>query len=213
MQGPQGPHISKTKSTINHSFITKQNTNNMKQMKIFASLVLMMGFGISAMAQSTDNDNILGKATVLQGINVVGVTDLSFGWVSPGLSKTIDLENTATGGQVGEGTQTTGVFSVSAAANSNVQIQFTTLPTNLVSGANNLPIGAYTAGYHTANPYSGGTTFVPGTGTQVAGGNFPTNDIGGVNAIYVFIGGTVTPGGTQASGDYTGTITLTATYN
>jgi hypothetical protein len=36
---------------------------------------------------------------------------------------------------------------------------------------------------------------------------------GSVNGIYVFIGATVTPGLTQASGAYEANITLTATYN
>jgi hypothetical protein len=182
-------------------------------MKLFAAITIMSAISIGAIAQ-TDNANIAGKAEILQAINVTGVTDLNFGRVSPGLTKTIDLVNVATGGQVGEGTQTTGVFSVSAASGSNVQIQFTTLPANLVNGAlDNLPIGTYTAGYGIANPYAG-TPFTAGTGTQVSGGNFPINEIStGINGIYVFIGGTVTPGATQAIGDYTAPITLTATYN
>jgi len=180
---------------------------------IFAALTMVFGFAIGAIAQS-DNANILGKATVLQAINVTGITSLEFGSVSPGLAKTIGLINDATGGQVGEGTQTTGVFTVSAAAGSNVQVQFTTLPDSLVYATiNHLGIGTYTAGYHTAQPFTGGTTFTPGTGTQVASGNFPTNDIGGFNAIYVFIGGTVTPTSTQVSGAYEANITLTSIYN
>jgi hypothetical protein len=82
-----------------------------------------------------------------------------------------------------------------------------------VNGASdNLPIGTYTAGYGTAIPYAG-TPFTPATGTQVAGGNFPANVINLKNAIYVYIGGTVTPGANQAIGNYTSNITLTATYN
>ena len=181
-------------------------------MKLFAAITIMLGFSIGALAQSTDNAFILGKAEVLQGIDVTGITALDFGSVSPGLAKTIDLINVATGGQVGEGTQTTGVFTVSAAIGSNVQIQFTTLPANLVNGLNNLPIGTYTAGYGTAIPFAG-TTFTPATGTQVDAGNFPTNVIGSKNAIYVYIGGTVSPTVNQAIGNYSSNITLTATYN
>lgn len=181
-------------------------------MKTFAAII-MFAFSIGAMAQSTDNANILGKAEVLQGINVTGITALDFGRVSPGLAKTINLVNVATGGQVGEGIQTTGVFTVSASAGTNVQIKFTTLPSNLVNTASdNLPIGAYTAGYGTAIPFAG-TTFTPATGIQVESGNFPTNVIGTENAIYVYIGGTVTPDANQAIGDYSSNITLTATYN
>jgi hypothetical protein len=184
-----------------------------KMIKIFAAVIVLMTFAVVVKAQSAD-DVIAGKATVFQVIVVDGLTDLEFGNVSPGLTKTIGLEDDATGGQVGEGTETTGVFSVSAAAGSDVQLQFTTLPANLIGpSAATLPIGTYTAGYHTANPYTGGTTFVPATGAQVSGGNFPTNDVSGVNLIYVFLGATVTPGASQAAGDYEADITLTATYN
>jgi hypothetical protein len=188
----------------------------MKKINFLFALALVMGLGMSAFAQdySTDNASVLGKALVLQRIDVTGVTALDFGWVSPGLAKTINLENIATGGQAGEGTQTTGVFTVSAAVGSNVQIEFTTLPANLSYLTNELPIGSYTAGYHTANPFDGVATFEPGTGAQVSNGNFPANDLGSsVNGIYVFIGATVSPGLTQASGDYEAAITLTATYN
>lgn len=187
-------------------------------MKMMAVMAVMMGFAFSLMAASgeTDNASITGKATVIQAIDVANITNLEFGTVSPGLAKTIDLENVATGGQVGEGTETTGVFSVSAAASSDVSIQFTTLPTALDEdgdGTATLPIGTYTAGYHTANPYSGGTTFTAGDLTQLYTGNFPTNDVSGTNLIYVFLGGTVTPGAAQTPGTYQGSITLTATYN
>ena len=184
-------------------------------MKVLAAVIIVMAFSMSAMAQSTDNATITGNAIVVQGIEVLGVTDLDFGWVSPGLVKTIDLENTTTGGQIGEGNEETGVFSVSAAAGSDVQIQFTTLPTSLVYDTDKLlPIGTYTAGYHLLDPFDSGTTFAPGTGTQVSSGNFPTNDIGSsVNGIYVFIGATLTPGSIQDAGTYEADITLTATYN
>jgi hypothetical protein len=181
-------------------------------MKTFAAIIIMFAFSIGAMAQSTDNANILGKAEVLQGINVEGVEALDFGRVSPGLAKSIDLENTPSGGQMGEGNEKTGVFTVSASSGTNVTIQFTTLPSDLTNGSNTLPIGSYIAGYGNTLAYTG-IGFDPLASTIVSGGNFPANTIGSVNAIYVHIGGTVTPGATQAIGNYSSTITLTATYN
>jgi len=189
------------------------NTSMKTSMKFFAAITIMSTFAIGAMAQSTDNTTIKGKAEVLQGINVTGLTALDFGNVSPSLSKTIDLVNGATGGQAGVATGTTGVFSVSAAPGSNVQIQFTTLPGVLKTVAGDeLTINTYTAGYGIALPFAG-STFDPGTGTQVESGNFPTKTIGSENAIYVFIGGKVSPGPTQVSGSYSADIALTATYN
>jgi len=183
-----------------------------KMMKILVMLSLAMFFAMGAMAQN-DNANTTGKALIVQGIDVVWAADLNFGWVSPGLNKTVALDGTVTGSNVGKISETTGLFHVMAAAGSDVQLQFTTLPGNLVYSGNDLTI-TYVAGWDTADDYSSGTDFTTAaTSTQVASGTFPTNTIGTTNGIYVFIGGTVAPTGTQVAGEYTGTITLTATYN
>jgi len=178
-------------------------------MKFFALIAIMLGFAIGANAQS-GTGTTPAKATVLQAITVTGLIDLNFGTVSPGLLKTIDLVNHATGGQAGYGTESTGEFTVSAAASSNVNLKFTTLPTQLDKSTDHMPIDTYTAGYGVATPFAG-TTFIPGTGVNIS--TFPTNVINSQNLIYVFIGGTVHPDPSQAPGAYASTITLTATYN
>jgi len=180
-------------------------------MKFFAALTIMLGFSFAMMAQNTNtsNDNIEGKAYVVQAMNVSGLTALDFKNVSPGIPKTIDLKNVATGGNIGG--ETTGKFTVSAAAGTPVNIKFTTLPSNLVSGGNNLQIGDFIAAYDNAESYTSGNTFTPSTGIDIT--SFPTNPIGSANGIYVFIGGKVTPTTSQPTGNYAADITLTATYN
>ncbi|HQT90840.1 MAG TPA: DUF4402 domain-containing protein [Candidatus Kryptobacter bacterium] len=80
------------------------------------------------------------------------------------------------------------------------------LPGNLTSGANNLPItfGTNSAAWNTTSSFSGSTLFDPSTGyTNFFTSNAPLT-------IYVWIGGSISPGGGQAAGVYTGTITVNA---
>lgn len=177
--------------------------------KFFAVLAVMLGFAVGAMAQTnTANAKISGKASIIQAMAVAKQVDLDFGIVSQGSAKSIGLTNNLTG-LPNQGTQTTGRFLVSAAAATNVDLTFTT-PSNLVSLANdNLPIGTYVYGYDILNTAASVITFTGGT-TDIT---FPTNTVETVNGVYVFIGATVTPTTSQAVGDYTADITLTATYN
>jgi hypothetical protein len=176
--------------------------------KIFVVFAMVLSFAIVSKAQTnSDNDKILGKATIIQAMNVTKQIDLNFGIVSQGSNKTIGLSNDVTG-LPNQGTQTTGRFLVSAAPTTSVKLTFTT-PGNLVKGSDNLTIDTYTYGYGNTNDGSTATTFTGGTKDVT----FPTNIVETVNGIYVFIGGTVKPSGTQAPGEYSADITLTATYN
>lgn len=179
-----------------------------KMIKIFAAIAITMAFTMGAMAQSnTANALIAGNAQIIQAMAVTGQVALDFGLVSQGSNKTIGLTNNVTG-LPNIGTQTTGRFLVSAAATTSVDLTFTT-PTNLVSGSNNLLIEDYTYAHDIDNDATSGTTFTGGT-TDIT---FPTNVVETVNGVYVFIGGTVKPTASQATGAYTANITLTATYN
>jgi len=179
----------------------------MKTIKFFAILAIMLGFTMGAMAQNTANAVAQGKAEVMQKMEVTKQVDLDFGIIAQGANKTIGLTNNVTG-LPDQGTQTTGRFLVSAAATTSVKLTFTT-PENLLKDAVTLPIDTYTYGHHTANSFTGGTTFTDGT-TDIT---FPTNVVESVNGIYVFIGATVKPAANQAIGEYAEDITLTATYN
>jgi len=180
----------------------------MKLMKFFGALAIFLGFTMGAMAQSTDNAVIEGRAQIIQSVDVINQVALDFGLVAQGANKTIGLTNNVTG-LPNQGTQTTGRFLVSAAPATNVDLTFT-VPTNLVSGANNLLIDTYQYGWALDNAYSNTPTpFLLGT-TDIT---FPTNTVEGRNGVYVFIGATVRPTPAQAIGTYTANITLTATYN
>lgn len=180
-------------------------------------MVMMTGFITSALADgSTASNDITGSATVMQAITVAPSQNMNLGIVSPNLSKTIDLTGNTTGGQAGNGTEAAGRFIVSAGIGTDVVVEYTALPTVLLFGTEELPI-AYTAGYHTAIPTVGvafpGTTFSAAGTANLYSGVFPNNNISSANAIYVFLGATVTPDADQVAGLYEADITLTATYN
>lgn len=175
-------------------------------MKMMAVMAVMMGFAFSAMGQGlTDNATITGKAIVYSSMSVTREVDLNFGLVSPNVPKTVGLYNNVTG-TPNNGTQTTGRFVVAASPNSSVDITFDT-PEKLSDGTNDLAIGTYAYAWDTDNDANGGTPFSTGS----LDGSTDVTMSG--STIYVFIGATLTPGETQVAGTYTGTITLTATYN
>lgn len=190
-----------------------------KLFKVAAVAVLSLGFGVAAQAQSS-NFNIAANASVVDQIEVARVADLSFGMVMQGLDKYVTYAGGVTGGGAANGpTPTAGVFNLFAGVGTNVTLAFTT-PTNLTgpegasmaidfdknlageTGVSNAAVGAAS---DTATPFK--------VATGITLDDFDTNDIDGRNGLKVFIGGVVRPASNQASGNYTGVITLTATYN
>lgn len=133
-------------------------------------------------------------ARVLRVITVTGARTLAFGNVLPGVART-----------VGVAAGTSGRFTLRGQNGANVNLSFT-LPSSLTSGANTLPIGAWTGFVNRVNNTGGtGSAFTPSAAATAAAFS-PSG------RLFVFIGGTVTPVANQAAGNYTGTITLTAAY-
>jgi hypothetical protein len=143
-----------------------------------------------AQAQSA---NINATATVFQAMTVTGARDLDFGNVFPGVAKA-----------VGVAAATSGRFDLTGQASANVDLTFT-LPANLTSGANNLPIGTWSGCTNGTNTTVACSAFTPSAA--------PTSTaFSGAGALFVWVGATVTPAGNQAAGSYTGTVTMTAAY-
>lgn len=158
--------------------------------RVSAVVAALFSLATAAQAQSA---NINALATVYTPITVTGNRALDFGTVFPGVAKTVAIA-AATSGQ----------FQLGGQASGNVNLSFT-LPTNLVNAGNNLPIGTWTGCTSATNTTAGCTAFTPsGTATASA--------FSAAGALWVFVGGTVTPGAAQAAGNYTGTVTLTAAY-
>jgi len=146
-----------------------------------------------ATAAEAQSANITAQALVYQPMTVSGARTLDFGNVFPGVNKTIAV-----------GDATSGRFDLTGQASANVDLTFT-LPANLASGANNLPIGTWTGCYAGTNSTAGCTTFTPS-------GSATASAFSGAGALFVWVGGTVSPAANQAAGTYTGTVTLTAAY-
>jgi len=158
--------------------------------RVTAVLAAVFGLASTAQAQSA---NIQALANVYQPITITGNRDLDFGNVFPGVASTI-----------GVAAPTSGLFQLGGQASGNVNLTFT-LPGNLASGGNTLPIGSWTGCTSATNTTAGCTAFTPsGAATASA--------FSGLGALWVFVGATVTPAAGQAAGAYSGTVTLTAAY-
>lgn len=151
-------------------------------------------FAVPAAASAQNAATIQAQAVVLDPITVTAVNNLDFGDVIPGFPVSI-----------APGDATGGVFQISGGTTAEVDLDFGTLPgvLNGPSGAT-MPIGfaAGDAGYGPNSTTVAGT-FDPGAGTQ-------TNLSSG--ALFVFLGGTVTPAAVQTPGSYSADVTLTVTY-
>ncbi len=162
-----------------------------------ASKLTLAALALSVLATAAqaqvNNASITATATVQQPINVSGFQSLNFGNVFPGVTKTIAASDGTNAGR----------WDVTGQASSLVNLSFT-LPANLTSGANLLPIANFTGVYNTAATPVGGTGFTPSAGAA------PT--LSGTGQLFVWVGGQVTPASNQPAGVYTASVTLTVTY-
>ena len=159
--------------------------------RVSAVMAAVLSLGaLPVMAQSA---NITATATVLQAITVTGARTLDFGTVFPGVAKSI-----------GVAAATSGRYDLTGSNTANVNVSFT-LPVNLTSGANTLPIGTWTGCYNGTNVVGSCTAFTPSAATT-------STAFSGTGALFVWVGGTVTPAAAQAAGVYNGTVTMTAAY-
>jgi hypothetical protein len=162
----------------------------MRSSRTVSLIAAGLAFGASALqAQSA---TIQVTATVLSQLTAAAGNPLAFGNVTPGVAKTVAASAAAAGS-----------FNLTGQINQGVQVSFT-LPTNLTSGANNLPIGTWTGFYNQVN-VQGGTAFIPSAAGQNA-------TLSGTGRLYLWIGATVTPGGAQAAGSYLASVVLNVVY-
>ncbi|HMG14277.1 MAG TPA: hypothetical protein VK590_02450, partial [Saprospiraceae bacterium] len=130
-------------------------TQNNSITKFIAAGILVLAFTFSASAQTTDNDVIIGRAEILTGIDVEQQTNLDFGFVSPGIAKTVNLDGTLVPATSNPTNVSVGSFKVTAGVAASVLITFT-LPTQLDKGADNFGIDTWQASYNSvAQPVTG----------------------------------------------------------
>ena len=141
----------------------------------------------------TNNASITATASVQTPINVIGAQQLNFGYVFPGVNKTINATDLSNAGR----------FDVTGQANTPVTLSFT-LPATLSSGGNTMPIVSYAGVHAQNNAQTGGTAFAPASGA--------TPTLNGSGALWVWVGAQVQPATNQVAGVYTGSITMTVVY-
>jgi len=190
--------------------------------RIFATLVLLAGFAVSASAQQTDDAVIQGRAEVVAQVVVNNLQNLSFGMVTPGVTKTISTLGTVIRGTSGVGlivgNEAAGRFSITKGANTQVTLTWNT-PTVLtrnVAPNETMPISFADvaldkmARLHIATPATNHSWTL---GQLVVANTGDTAPFFAATAFDVFVGGSVSPVAGQVAGVYEGNITLTATYN
>ena len=136
-----------------------------------------------------------GIATVLTPLTVNGVRDLDFQNVFPGVAKAVAHTD-----------PTSAKWTVVGQAGAEVTVDFT-LPLSLASGGNNLPISfsSSDAGRNTLDNSAGATTFDP-TVQETTTLEAATGE------LFVWLGGQVSPAGTQPAGVYQAAIIADVNY-
>lgn len=149
-------------------------------------------------AQATVN----ATASVASAI-VVTPRDLQFGTLFPSFAKTVVfIDNTP-------GTKQSGRFDVAAEAGSTVSYAFSAAPsvlTHTTLAGVTMPLSLQFC----SNTVAAGTGCV--AAALPSGVTMPAGPVGTQTHHYIFVAGTATPGGAQASGTYSASLTLTVAY-
>jgi len=149
-------------------------------------------FALPAVA-SAQTANVAATATVVTPLVVTGSAPLAFGNVFQGVNRTLPFSDA-----------NSGRFSIVGNATSQVALTFT-LPTNLASGANTLPIDSW-------DVRTNGTYVTAGATAVTVTSGVPVNSNLVAGNLFLFVGGRVLPAVAQAQGAYTASIVLAAAY-
>jgi hypothetical protein len=154
-------------------------------------LIATVALATPLAAQNSASANV--TATVQQPITVTKNSDLSFGSVFPGLDKSIAV----TAGGAAK-------FTVSGQSSTPVNLTFS-LPSTITSSGNSMTVGTWVGHFSGTDQTTGGTSFTPSASATAA-------TLSGTGALFVYIGATVQPTVSQASGSYSGSMTMTVVY-
>lgn len=142
---------------------------------------------------------VLGAPAAQAAAQVSSITqdrDLNFGTVWAGSTRTIAATDAAAA-----------QWTINTSRGTNMTLSFT-LPGALTSGANSVALtyGSSAAQHDRDSNPSGGTSFNPAVGTTASTTN-------GQSTLWVWLGGSISPGSQVPAGTYTATITLVVTAN
>lgn len=161
----------------------------------------LSGAGRPLRAQSGTASMQVLVAVASAQLSIVAQSALRFGSVIPGTARTVDPRTSVDAGK----------FEIRGARRAEITLTMT-LPTELRAGAgpNAMPIafGATAGCYDQRDQQSRCTTYDPATTLITRIRPTPPPD----NTMYVWLGGTVTPGGTQVPGSYLAVVTASVAY-
>lgn len=165
--------------------------------------------------------NVTINALLESQLTGLGVRDLDFGRMMPGLTQSITPDNAASCTGCASGMFTfSGLFSGNNAARRYARLSFT-LPVQLTSPQGQTLTPTWTnaarACLAKAAEYFCYPVWTPSNGTfnsvQINGAGSPATPPGaGQRTMNVYLGGTIAVPAAQAAGVYIGTVTLTFTY-
>lgn len=192
----------------------------MKNIKIgFSTILTLLLFSGVTFAQQSDNADATASADVLAPVEVDKNTDLVFGNVSPGNTKTIDVESAILNGRAGGTTESAAQFTITKGSNSEVSLEWS-LPSTLEDESSNTLNINFNDDNETklsrlttssASDGDNQVDLTPADGVTLTASEY--SSYFSASEFYVWLGGTVVPSDEQTQGSYSGTVTLTATYN
>ncbi|MGM9480991.1 DUF4402 domain-containing protein [Roseateles sp. NT4] len=184
-----------------------KKTSPVRSLLALGALLLLGATGMRAV-QAADNATASATAVVLQPIAVTKSADLVFGNVVAGNGDvTVATDGTRT--KSGTAALPTGVtanaarFDVSGSGNNTFSIDYTGSDTVLTDASSNtMAVDWITEAIATTSPTGKTDPSTDATTGTLASG-----------AAYIYVGGKLTVGSSQAAGSYTGVVKVTVAYN
>ena len=128
----------------------------------------------------------------IKDIEILNFRDLTFGTIVPGTSSSVSTTSS-----------NAGRFSILLGRNNTTASVTFSLPPNLTSGVNNLPVTFTATKSLNSNDGQLGESFDPYSGTTIQ------RTVGNTKDWYIRIGGVIQAPAVQAAGNYNGSITIT----
>lgn len=157
-------------------------------------------FTAGATAEAQERATIQAVATVVSSLSVVGVRNLDFGTVTPGIDKSVDKTDVGFAGE----------WEITGSPVAEVTVDFY-LPTELITAdsLSTLPIFFNATDVSYEDGTGGGQTSPAG----LINPNGPsTQNIGAAGTLNIWIGGRVAPAISQTGGDYSADILIEVAY-
>ncbi len=165
----------------------------MKSAVFSIGLVAAAAAASTTVAQAQASASVTASANVAAALTAANVQNLAFGTVIANYPRSVATTDATNAG----------IVKFTGGVNAEVAVTFPSLPTTLIYGANTLPV-SFTGGY-SATQTGTQTSFTPASGVT-------TRLDATSGLLFIFVGGTVTPGASQAAGAYSGTVTVQAAY-